>query len=67
MKEITFAIYKCGRGTQLSIEDDSGGYRILGPKFTGDSILVTRSKPISDRDILELQRYLDKAKLERDA
>jgi len=42
---------------QLSIGDDSVGYRIAGPKFDGRSKTIMRHE-ISPRDVSEIGEYL---------
>jgi len=46
-------------GFQLSIGDDSGGYRIAGPKYSGHSSRVQRKK-LTAHDAEEIRVYLDK-------
>lgn len=48
-------------GFQLSVGDDSGGYRIHGPKFNGSSKDVIHHE-LSARDCDELERYIAKAR-----
>jgi hypothetical protein len=43
---------------QLSINGNGLGYRIFGPKFTGHSELVC-SVTLTERDAVEIRRYLD--------
>lgn len=48
-------------GYQLSIADDDGGYRLAGPKFTGNSSpIVTRA--LTERDMQVLEAYIKKAR-----
>jgi hypothetical protein len=61
---ITIELSRCNftGGYQLSINprrpDGSGhGYRIFGPKFLGDSILLRKTE-ISKRDATEIVGYL---------
>lgn len=51
---------------QLSIGDDHGGYRLIGPKFNGSSAVLA-SRVLDDRDIAELRRYCDQAEANRTA
>lgn len=55
-------VYKDGwtGGTQVSIGDENGGYRIYGPKFNGSSKPICEIK-ISESDAEEIRRYLDAA------
>lgn len=46
------------RGYQLSITNGSRGYRIAGPKYTGNSTSITRHR-ITQRDADEIREYLD--------
>lgn len=53
-------------GMQLSIDwvgqdGDGVGYRLAGPKFNGSSSTIMRHR-LSERDIAEIQRYLDLSK-----
>lgn len=48
-------------GIQLSIDDESGGYRISGPKFNGSSKRLKRHR-LTERDCSELERYIAKAR-----
>lgn len=48
------------RGVQVRIGDGGGGYRILGPKFSGSSTRLARRR-LDARDIAEVRRWLDKA------
>lgn len=46
-------------GLQLEIGDETGGYRIAGPKFMGDSEkLLTRK--LDKRDVAEIRLYLER-------
>lgn len=47
------------KGLQLSIGDDSGGYRLAGPKFNGSSKPVLRAE-LDERDAREIRAYLAK-------
>lgn len=59
---VRLSIYEDGwtSGLQLSVEDDDGGYRIIGPKFNGSS-KRRASRVLDDRDIAMIRRYLDQA------
>jgi len=46
-------------GMQLEIGDERGGFRIAGPKFSGNSVVLFRA-PLDDRARREIRRYLDK-------
>lgn len=58
---IYFSLDKDGLtgGLQLSIGDDSGGYRIAGPKYSGHSKPLQR-KEIDAYDAKEIRKYLDR-------
>lgn len=45
-------------GLQLSINDGNGGYRIVGPKFSGSSKRLQHYR-ISERDAEKIKEYLD--------
>lgn len=44
---------------QLEVGDDRGGFRLAGPKFSGNSIVLLRA-PLDERARKEVRRYLDK-------
>lgn len=54
----SYGVY--AEGFQISIEDNSGGYRILGPKFIGRSRLI-KEQCLSERDCLEVRQYINSA------
>ncbi len=63
MSEVRIEIYhdQLTDGYQVSITDEKGGgYRLMGPKFSGNSVLVSRSMPLSKRDAKEIGRYLSR-------
>ena len=43
---------------QLSIGDDSGGFRLAGPKSNGSGKRVL-TRRLAQRDVAEIRRYLD--------
>jgi len=49
------------RGIQISINDGNGGYRIAGPKYSGNSIELKRHI-LTKNDADEIRSYLDKVK-----
>lgn len=61
-QEVFVALYRDGRtnGFQVNIEDAGGGYRILGPKFSGASVAIHRTV-LTERDITEIRSYLTRA------
>ena len=48
-------------GIQLSINDGSGGYRIAGPKYCGQSVTL-RKHVLTKRDAEEIGAYLRRVK-----
>lgn len=48
-------------GLQLSVEDNSGGFRLAGPKFNGSGEYVLR-RELDSRDCDELEHYIAKAR-----
>lgn len=44
-------------GYQLAIGDETGGYRIAGPKYSGHSESL-QSKTLSESDAREILKYL---------
>ena len=48
-------------GTQISINDDNGGYRIAGPKYCGMSKTIKRHV-LTKRDVEEIRSYLKQVK-----
>jgi hypothetical protein len=46
---------------QVSIDDDHGGYRLIGPKFCGMSKYLVRHK-LDEFDVAEIRSYLKKVK-----
>jgi hypothetical protein len=57
-KTIYFSIDQTPEGgIQLAINDDSGGYRICGPKYDGRSKTIVRHQ-LTPRDVEEIKRYL---------
>lgn len=48
-------------GTQISINDDNGGYRIAGPKYCGMSENI-KTVTLTKRDVAEIRSYLRKVK-----
>lgn len=48
------------QGIQISIGDESGGYRLSGPKYSGNSVPIV-SHILNEQDAIEIRRYLDKA------
>lgn len=48
-------------GTQISINDDNGGYRIAGPKYCGMSVTIKRHV-LTKRDVEEIRSYLKQVK-----
>ncbi len=46
-------------GIQISIGDDSGGYRIAGPKYCGSGESLKRHV-LTKRDADEIRHYLDR-------
>lgn len=48
------------RGVQLSIGDDNSGFRIAGPKYSGNSKRIQRHE-ISEHDAQQIRKYLDMA------
>lgn len=47
-------------GIQLSINDETGGYRIAGPKYCGMSETL-RTHDLTEGDVWEIRRYLSRA------
>lgn len=45
-------------GLQLSVSDGNGGYRIVGPKFSGNSRRLQHYR-VSERDTAKIREYLD--------
>ncbi len=60
MSDVRFTIWERDGYLQLDVGDDMGGYRLLGPKFAGDSRRLHRGRTLSVRDVEEIRRYLDK-------
>lgn len=62
MKPIYLEVWQDGLtgGIQLSIGDDSGGFRVGGPKFSGTGKSL-RKFPIDQYTATEIRRYLDQA------
>jgi hypothetical protein len=60
MSEVSLALYKdeLTKSFQVAIEDSTGGYRLLGPKFSGHSKLLKRVV-LTRRDALSIQNYLE--------
>lgn len=61
---LTLDVDRCGRAFQVSISEvnDEGsghGYRIVGPKYGGDSVGVL-SHRLTERDANEIRNYLDR-------
>lgn len=60
MSEVFFTIDENSDGIiQLSINHKSGGYRICGPKYAGDSRTI-RKHVLTKRDVEELRGYLSR-------
>ena len=59
---ITLDIDRCNatQRLQISIGDESGGYRVAGPKYTGNSTHL-RTVKIDERTAKEMIRYLKQA------
>lgn len=62
MSDVHLAVDRDGRtgGFQLEIGDDSGGYRLAGPKYLGASTSVLKVT-LDERAATEIRRYLDAA------
>ena len=61
MSDVKLEVWRDGLtgGLQVSIGDDNGGFRLMGPKFLGESELLSR-RSLDDRDATEIRRWLDK-------
>jgi len=60
MSKIYFSIDQTPEGHfQLAINDESGGYRICGPKYDGRSKTVKKHE-LSARDVAEIGQYFTK-------
>ena len=49
----------CTGQLQLAIDDGTGGYRIAGPSFCGDSKMLLRHV-LNERDVTEIRHYLER-------
>lgn len=47
---------------QMSIDDDDGGFRLIGPKFSGNSTPLLKYNLTSERDIAEIESYCKRAR-----
>lgn len=59
MGELQINVWNNRYGLQLAVEDDTGGYRIAGPKFDGTGKKVLGHE-VTDRDAKEIRAYLDR-------
>jgi len=68
MSDVYMEVYQEPRSerVQLAIGDDTGGYRIFGPKFLGESRLFRRAK-LTAGDVGQIRYYLDKVETETPA
>ncbi len=60
---LVIEVYRNGPVGSLQVSigfKDSGGYRLTGPKFTGQSTLL-RSHELDQRDADQIRAYLDQA------
>lgn len=57
---VTLAVYRDGwtGRLQLAIEDESGGYRLAGPKFNGSGEKVLE-RVLDEHDAARIRSYLD--------
>lgn len=65
MSEIRFQIWTRGDALQLEIGDEHGGYRIGGPKFSGNSEMLA-SYRVEPYMLDDIRRYLDKVEANED-
>lgn len=61
-KTLTLEVFKDGwtDGLQLCIGDDTGGYRLHGPKFNGSGTRLL-THVLTQRDADEIRLHLDRA------
>ena len=57
---VKLEVYRDGwtGGIQVSIGDEDGGYRLLGPKFNGSGVLLA-STELDKGDADNIREYLD--------
>lgn len=62
LEDVSINVFKDRRtgGIQLSIDDKDGGYRLKGPKFSGESQLLL-SHNLSEMDIRIIRGYCNRA------
>ena len=60
---VYISVYRDGLtgGVQLSIDDEDGGFRLAGPKFSGNSSPLIRCE-LDLRTCNELEHYISKAR-----